>query len=147
MKTEWKKFISTYITSSSDMFLLHQHISLPCHPRTPFSRYKRVLHSNFKSPVSRPRLCLTHTYSCCSVTAVCFCTSQLQVCGSAKVSPAEEAAELERRREQLDMEIAQLEAEWVQLRLWGLALTQWVEQWWIRTQLPLHFPLLHNWYK
>uniref|UniRef100_A0A3Q0RA38 DNA repair protein SWI5 homolog n=1 Tax=Amphilophus citrinellus TaxID=61819 RepID=A0A3Q0RA38_AMPCI len=37
--------------------------------------------------------------------------SQLQVLESAKVSPAEEAAELERRREQLDTEIAQLEAE------------------------------------
>uniref|UniRef100_A0A3P8SD18 DNA repair protein SWI5 homolog n=1 Tax=Amphiprion percula TaxID=161767 RepID=A0A3P8SD18_AMPPE len=40
-----------------------------------------------------------------------FCTSQLQVTESAKVSPAEEVAELERRREQLDTEIAQLEAE------------------------------------
>ncbi|XP_030598127.1 DNA repair protein SWI5 homolog [Archocentrus centrarchus] len=52
--------------------------------RTPFSKFKRV-HSHFKSP--------------------------LQVLESAKVSPAEEAAELERRREQLDTEIAQLEAE------------------------------------
>ncbi|KAL7376439.1 hypothetical protein ABVT39_008207 [Epinephelus coioides] len=52
--------------------------------RTPFSRFKRV-HSNFKSP--------------------------LQVTESAKVSPAEEVAELERMREQLDTEIAQLEAE------------------------------------
>ncbi|KAM8743310.1 DNA repair protein SWI5 homolog [Acanthopagrus latus] len=52
--------------------------------RTPFSKFKRV-HSNFKSP--------------------------LQVSESAKVSPAEEVAELERRREQLDTEIAQLEAE------------------------------------
>lgn len=48
---------------------------------------------------------------------VVFCTPQLQVSGSAKVSPAEEVAELERRREQLDTEIAQLEAEWVQLCL------------------------------
>ncbi|KAM4528168.1 DNA repair protein SWI5 homolog isoform 3-T3 [Odontesthes bonariensis] len=52
--------------------------------RTPFSKFKKV-HSNFKSP--------------------------LQVAESAKVSPAEEAAELVRRREQLDSEIAQLEAE------------------------------------
>uniref|UniRef100_A0A3B4F1N6 DNA repair protein SWI5 homolog n=1 Tax=Pundamilia nyererei TaxID=303518 RepID=A0A3B4F1N6_9CICH len=37
--------------------------------------------------------------------------SQLQVLESAKVSPAEEVEELERRREQLDTEIAQLEAE------------------------------------
>ncbi|AWP15125.1 putative DNA repair protein SWI5 -like [Scophthalmus maximus] len=52
--------------------------------RTPFSKFKRV-HSNFKSPV--------------------------QVTDGAKVSPAQEVAELERRREQLDTEIAQLEAE------------------------------------
>ncbi|XP_073334402.1 DNA repair protein SWI5 homolog [Pagrus major] len=52
--------------------------------RTPFSKFKRV-NSNFKSP--------------------------LQVSESAKVSPAEEVAELERKREQLDTEIAQLEAE------------------------------------
>ncbi|XP_041667455.1 DNA repair protein SWI5 homolog [Cheilinus undulatus] len=52
--------------------------------RTPFSKFKRV-HSNFKSP--------------------------LQVTESAKVSPAEEVAELKRRKEQLDAEIAQLEAE------------------------------------
>ncbi|GAA6232046.1 DNA repair protein SWI5 homolog [Lates japonicus] len=52
--------------------------------RTPFSKFKKV-HSNFKSPV--------------------------QVTERAKVSPAEEVAELERRREQLDTEIAQLEAE------------------------------------
>ncbi|TDH01959.1 hypothetical protein EPR50_G00168120 [Perca flavescens] len=52
--------------------------------RTPFSKFKRV-HSNFKSP--------------------------LQVTESAKVSPAEEVAELKRRGEQLDTEIAQLEAE------------------------------------
>ncbi|CAJ1070887.1 DNA repair protein SWI5 homolog [Xyrichtys novacula] len=52
--------------------------------RTPFSNVKRV-HSNFKSP--------------------------LQVTESAKVSPAEEVAELERRKEQLDNEIAQLEAD------------------------------------
>ncbi|KAM9338518.1 DNA repair protein SWI5 homolog [Symphorus nematophorus] len=52
--------------------------------RTPFSKFKKV-QSNFKSP--------------------------LQVSESAKVSPAEEVAELERRREQLDTEIAQLEAE------------------------------------
>uniref|UniRef100_A0A8C3A4E8 DNA repair protein SWI5 homolog n=1 Tax=Cyclopterus lumpus TaxID=8103 RepID=A0A8C3A4E8_CYCLU len=58
--------------------------SLPSLPRTPSSKFKRV-HSNFKSP--------------------------LQVTESANVSPAEEVAELERRREQLDTEIAQLEAE------------------------------------
>ncbi|XP_060936976.1 DNA repair protein SWI5 homolog [Limanda limanda] len=52
--------------------------------RTPFSRFKRV-HSNFKSPI--------------------------QVTERAKVSPAEEVAELEQRRDQLDAEIAQLEAE------------------------------------
>ncbi|XP_035523379.1 DNA repair protein SWI5 homolog [Morone saxatilis] len=52
--------------------------------RTPFSKCRRV-NSNFKSP--------------------------LQVSGSLKVSPAEEVAELERTREQLDTEIAQLEAE------------------------------------
>ncbi|TNN70722.1 DNA repair protein SWI5 [Liparis tanakae] len=52
--------------------------------RTPSSKFKRV-HSSFKSP--------------------------LQVTGSANVSPAEELAELEKRREQLDSEIAQLEAE------------------------------------
>ncbi|XP_056259962.1 DNA repair protein SWI5 homolog [Seriola aureovittata] len=51
--------------------------------RTPFSKFKKV-HSNFKSPIQAT---------------------------SAKVSPAEEVAELERRREQLDTEIAQLEAE------------------------------------
>ncbi|XP_074474798.1 DNA repair protein SWI5 homolog [Sebastes fasciatus] len=52
--------------------------------RTPFSKFRRV-NSNFKSP--------------------------LQVTESAKVSPAEEVAELERKRDQLDSEIAQLEAE------------------------------------
>ncbi|XP_047426047.1 DNA repair protein SWI5 homolog [Mugil cephalus] len=52
--------------------------------RTPYSKFKKV-HSNFKSP--------------------------LQVTESAKVSAAEEVAELQRRREQLDTEIAQLEAE------------------------------------
>ncbi|XP_034752613.1 DNA repair protein SWI5 homolog [Etheostoma cragini] len=52
--------------------------------RTPFSKFKRV-NANFKSP--------------------------LQVTESAKVSPAEELAELKRRAEQLDTEIAQLEAE------------------------------------
>ncbi|XP_076614791.1 DNA repair protein SWI5 homolog [Chaetodon auriga] len=52
--------------------------------RTPFSKFKKV-HSSFKSP--------------------------LQVSETAKVSRAEEVAELERRREQLDTEIAQLEAE------------------------------------
>ncbi|XP_034565018.1 DNA repair protein SWI5 homolog isoform X2 [Notolabrus celidotus] len=52
--------------------------------RTPFSSFKRV-HSNFKSP--------------------------LQVTEGAKVSPAEEVAELKRRNEQLDTEIAQLEDE------------------------------------
>ncbi|KAM6975885.1 DNA repair protein SWI5 homolog [Tautogolabrus adspersus] len=52
--------------------------------RTPYLKSKPV-HSNFKSP--------------------------LQVCDSAKVSPAEEVVELKRRKEQLDAEIAQLEAE------------------------------------
>ncbi|XP_003444402.1 DNA repair protein SWI5 homolog [Oreochromis niloticus] len=52
--------------------------------RTPFSKFKKI-HSHFKSP--------------------------LQVLESAKVSPTEEVEELERRREQLDTEIAQLEAE------------------------------------
>ncbi|XP_071322233.1 DNA repair protein SWI5 homolog [Trachinotus anak] len=52
--------------------------------RTPFVKFKKV-HSNFKSPI--------------------------QVTKSAEVSPAEEVAELEKRREQLDTEIAQLEAE------------------------------------
>ncbi|XP_040013540.1 DNA repair protein SWI5 homolog [Xiphias gladius] len=52
--------------------------------RTPFSKFKKV-HSNFKSPI--------------------------QVTESAKVCPAEEVAELERRRDQLDTEIAQLESE------------------------------------
>ncbi|XP_075885073.1 DNA repair protein SWI5 homolog isoform X2 [Nelusetta ayraudi] len=50
--------------------------------RTPFSRFRRV-QSNFKSPVSE----------------------------SAKEGPAEELAELQRRSDQLDAEIAQLEAE------------------------------------
>ncbi|XP_032396218.1 DNA repair protein SWI5 homolog [Etheostoma spectabile] len=53
-------------------------------PRTPFSKFKRV-HAHFKSP--------------------------LQVTESAKLSPAEEVAELKRRAEQLGTEIAQLEAE------------------------------------
>ncbi|KAM9820671.1 DNA repair protein SWI5 homolog [Neosynchiropus ocellatus] len=52
--------------------------------RTPFSKSRKV-HSNFKSP--------------------------LQVSEVAKVSPEEELAELERRREQLGAEISQLEAE------------------------------------
>ncbi|CAG5867344.1 unnamed protein product, partial [Menidia menidia] len=52
--------------------------------RTPFSKFKRV-HSNFKSP--------------------------LQVSESVQISPEEEVAELVRRREQLDLEIAQLEAQ------------------------------------
>ncbi|KAM3599420.1 uncharacterized protein V6R79_005196 [Siganus canaliculatus] len=52
--------------------------------RTPFSKYRKV-HSNFKSP--------------------------LQVNERAKLSPAEEVAELEKKKEQLDAEIAQLEAE------------------------------------
>ncbi|KAG7498841.1 DNA repair protein SWI5-like [Solea senegalensis] len=51
--------------------------------RTPFSKFKKI-HAKFKSPI--------------------------QVSESAKGS-AEEVAELERRREQLDTEIAQLEAE------------------------------------
>ncbi|XP_061589399.1 DNA repair protein SWI5 homolog isoform X2 [Cololabis saira] len=37
--------------------------------------------------------------------------SPLHVAGSAKVNPAEEVAELERRREELDLEIAQLEED------------------------------------
>ncbi|CAN9504956.1 unnamed protein product [Ophioblennius macclurei] len=52
--------------------------------RTPFSKSKGV-HSHFKSP--------------------------LQVSESARISAAEEAAELQRRRAQLDAEISQLEAE------------------------------------
>ncbi|XP_056288527.1 DNA repair protein SWI5 homolog [Pseudoliparis swirei] len=52
--------------------------------RTPSSKINRV-HSSFKSP--------------------------LQVTKNANVSPAEEIAELEKRRDQLDSEIAQLEAE------------------------------------
>ncbi|XP_028273107.1 DNA repair protein SWI5 homolog isoform X2 [Parambassis ranga] len=52
--------------------------------KTPFSKFRKV-HSNFKSP--------------------------LQGTDRAKVSPAEEVAELERQRERLDAEIAQLEAE------------------------------------
>lgn len=44
-------------------------------------------------------------------------TCQLQVSDGAKLGPAEELAELQRRRDQLDAEIAQLEAEWVQLRV------------------------------
>uniref|UniRef100_A0A3Q3XLR7 DNA repair protein SWI5 homolog n=1 Tax=Mola mola TaxID=94237 RepID=A0A3Q3XLR7_MOLML len=53
--------------------------------KTPSSKFKKV-HSKFKSP--------------------------LQVCDSGGVRPAEEeVAELERRREQLDAEMAQLEAE------------------------------------
>uniref|UniRef100_A0A672J041 DNA repair protein SWI5 homolog n=1 Tax=Salarias fasciatus TaxID=181472 RepID=A0A672J041_SALFA len=52
--------------------------------QTPFSKFKSV-HSHFKSP--------------------------LQVSESARISPAEEVAELQRRRAQLDTEIAQLEAE------------------------------------
>ncbi|XP_020795879.1 DNA repair protein SWI5 homolog [Boleophthalmus pectinirostris] len=52
--------------------------------RTPCSKFKKV-HSNFKSPLQVPR--------------------------SAKVSPEEEVSELQRRREQLDSEIALLEAE------------------------------------
>nr|XP_020461673.1 DNA repair protein SWI5 homolog isoform X1 [Monopterus albus] len=62
--------------------------------RTPFSKFKKV-NSNFKSPC--------HGYL--------LCTSKLQVTPSAKVSPAEEVVQLERRKEQLDTEIAQLEAE------------------------------------
>ncbi|XP_069562682.1 DNA repair protein SWI5 homolog [Brachyistius frenatus] len=52
--------------------------------RTPFSKFRKV-HTHFRSP--------------------------LQVTESAQLSPAEEVAELERRKEQLDTEIAQLEAE------------------------------------
>lgn len=52
--------------------------------RTPFSKFQKV-NSTFKSP--------------------------LQVSEDAKVSPAEEMEELERRREQLDAEIIQLEAQ------------------------------------
>ncbi|XP_038139587.1 DNA repair protein SWI5 homolog [Cyprinodon tularosa] len=52
--------------------------------RTPFSKFKRV-NSRFKSP--------------------------LQVAESPTVSPEEEVAELQRRKEQLDSEIAQLEKE------------------------------------
>ncbi|XP_072310013.1 DNA repair protein SWI5 homolog [Eucyclogobius newberryi] len=54
------------------------------HRSTPYPKFKRV-HSNFKSP--------------------------LQVPGSTKLSPEEEVSELQRRREQLDSEIALLEAE------------------------------------
>lgn len=53
--------------------------------RTPYSSKLKRLHSSFKSP--------------------------LQVPESTKVSPEEETAELQRRREQLDSEIALLEAE------------------------------------
>ncbi|XP_068609114.1 DNA repair protein SWI5 homolog isoform X2 [Brachionichthys hirsutus] len=66
--------------------------------RTPFSK---KVHSNFKSP--------------------------LQVLQSAKVSPEEEAAELERRRERLDAEIAQLEAEGYRVE-----------------ELELHIDMLHE---
>lgn len=52
--------------------------------RTPYSKSKRV-HSSFKSPLQAPL--------------------------STKVSPEEEVAELQRRKEQLDSEIALLEAE------------------------------------
>ncbi|XP_037548249.1 DNA repair protein SWI5 homolog [Nematolebias whitei] len=52
--------------------------------RTPFSKLKKV-HASFKSP--------------------------LQVAESPKFSPEEEVAELQRKQEQLDLEIAQLEAE------------------------------------
>ncbi|XP_024860494.1 DNA repair protein SWI5 homolog [Kryptolebias marmoratus] len=52
--------------------------------RTPFSKFKKV-HSHFKSP--------------------------LQVAERPKVSLEEEVAELQRKKEQLDLEIAQLEAE------------------------------------
>lgn len=38
-------------------------------------------------------------------------TSELQVVESAKVSPEEEVAELQRKKAQLDSEIAQLEEE------------------------------------
>lgn len=40
-----------------------------------------------------------------------LCTCQLQVSEGAKAGPAEELAELQRSRDQLDAEIAQLEAE------------------------------------
>lgn len=40
-----------------------------------------------------------------------FCILQLQVAESPKVSPEEEVTELQRKQEQLDLEIAQLEAE------------------------------------
>ncbi|XP_061655127.1 DNA repair protein SWI5 homolog [Phyllopteryx taeniolatus] len=52
--------------------------------RTPFSKLRKV-HANFKSPGQATRTC--------------------------KVSPDEEAEELERRRMQLDADIAQLELE------------------------------------
>ncbi|XP_008322547.1 DNA repair protein SWI5 homolog [Cynoglossus semilaevis] len=52
--------------------------------RTPFSKSKKV-NSSFKSPV--------------------------QLAGNSNVSPADELTELERRRQQLDKEITQLEAE------------------------------------
>uniref|UniRef100_A0A1A7Y6L9 DNA repair protein SWI5 homolog n=1 Tax=Iconisemion striatum TaxID=60296 RepID=A0A1A7Y6L9_9TELE len=52
--------------------------------RTPFSKFKKV-HSHFKSP--------------------------LQVTETAKVDPEKEVAELQEKKEQLDLEIAQLEAE------------------------------------
>ncbi|KAF7216957.1 DNA repair protein SWI5 homolog isoform X1 [Nothobranchius furzeri] len=52
--------------------------------RTPFTKFKKV-HSHFKSPV--------------------------QVTETAKVGPEEEVAELQLKKEQLDLEIAQLEAE------------------------------------
>ncbi|XP_068609113.1 DNA repair protein SWI5 homolog isoform X1 [Brachionichthys hirsutus] len=73
--------------------------------RTPFSK---KVHSNFKSP--------------------------LQVLQSAKVSPEEEAAELERRRERLDAEIAQLEAECVCVSLRGYRVEE----------LELHIDMLHE---
>lgn len=49
--------------------------------------------------------CAMHYHICL------FWSSQLQVAQHAKVSPTEEVAELEKKREELDTEIARLETE------------------------------------
>uniref|UniRef100_A0A3Q1K7N6 DNA repair protein SWI5 homolog n=1 Tax=Anabas testudineus TaxID=64144 RepID=A0A3Q1K7N6_ANATE len=84
MNTEQSPEIHCGVNNSSGSTPERNDLKKGALKRTPFSKFKKV-HSSFKSP--------------------------LQVTECAKVSTAEEVAELERRKKELDAEIAQLEAE------------------------------------
>lgn len=89
----------------------------------PVSPERRSPSSGGFSPISNPlwvkNLAYVYTHTHRPTTVPCnyltypVFTCQLQVSEGTKVGPAEELAELQRRRDQLDAEIVQLEAEWV----------------------------------